>query len=341
MKKTAAPVFRLALLHPRYWPTWIWFACWSLLAQFPYPVLVLFGKGLGFCIYHFAPRRRRIAERNIELCFPQYTETRRSELVRQHFCALGVSFFETGIAWFAPIKRLNKRVTVSGMENIQALIDAGEGILFLAPHFTTLEILGLAINRQINNLDQTYRPHNNPVYNWIQSRCRSRHNPSSTVLMARDVRGIVKSLKAGRCISFLPDQDYGRKHSVFAPFFGVPAATVTSMSRLSQLAKVKVVPLLSWRDNDGENGGGGYQIKIFPPLDDFPTSDDLVDARRVNQVVEECIGYCPEQYLWTHRRFKTRPDQEEDLYQLALSPSKQRRRERKRQQRRQRRSHTN
>jgi KDO2-lipid IV(A) lauroyltransferase len=330
MNKLVTPQFRKSLLQPRYWLTWCWFALWAAVSQLPFPLLLLFGKALGAGIYYFAPRRRQIAERNIELCFPNLSEQEQQDLVRRHFTALGISIFETGISWFAPKTRLQKRISVEGMERIQTLREAGEGILFLVPHFTSLEVLGVAINQRIDNLDQTYRPHNNPVYDWVQSRCRSRHNPSCTVLVARDMRGIVKSLKSGRCISFLPDQDYGRKHSVFAPFYGVPAATVTSMSRLSQLAKVKVIPLLSCRERDGKS----YRIKVLSALEDFPANDDRADATKVNQVVEECIAHCPEQYLWTHRRFKTRPEGEEDLYQLPVSQAKQRRRERKRQQQR-------
>lgn len=325
MSKLSTPVFTMALLHPRYWLTWLWFGVWALSSQLPYRLLVPVGKCLGAMMYAFAGRRRRIAERNIELCFPDLSDSEKNQRVKKHFAALGLSFFETGMVWFTPAARMEKRMHIDGLENIQSMLDQGEGILFLVPHFTTLEVLGLAIKCRVDKVDQTYRPHNNPVYDWVQSRCRERHSQSTTVLVARDVRGIVRSLKNGRRISFLPDQDYGRQNSIFAPFYGTPAATVSSMARLAQMSKVKVVPLMSLGKSDGS-----YQIKILPALDNFPLGDDMADAERVNQEVERCISYCPEQYLWTHRRFKTRPNPDEDLYQLPQSRSKQRRQERKR-----------
>ena len=329
MSKLVTPQFKIALLHPRYWLTWMSFGLWMTVSQLPYPLLLVLGKLFGWIIYTFARRRRAIVQRNIELCFPDKMVMEQERLVRQHLLDLGIGIFETGIAWFAPKQRLQNRIHIEGLDTIQTLLDANEGILFLVPHFTALEILGVAVNQRIDNLDQTYRPHNNSVYDWIQSRARKRHNPSCTVLAARDVRGIVRSLKEGRRISFLPDQDYGRKHSVFAPFFGVPAATVTSMARLAQLAKVKVIPLMCWRTAENT-----YRVKVFPALAQFPSGDDVRDASHVNHAVEDCIHICPEQYLWSHRRFKTRPEGEEDLYQIPESRTKQRRRERKRQQRR-------
>ena len=329
MSKTSAPIFSLALLHPRYWLTWVGFGLWIVVSQLPFTVLLLFGRGLGLCIYLFATRRRAIAARNLELCFPEKTATQRRRLVRAHFVALGISIFETGMVWFGAGNKLQNKIHYQGLATLQQSIKDNEGVLLIALHFTTLELLGYGMNSVVDNIHMSYRPHNNPVYDWLQSRARARHNPDSAVVAARDIREIVRALKGGRRISFLPDQDYGRKHSIFVPFFNIPTATVVTLSRLARLSGARVVPLMSQR----LPGNAGYRITIHAPWENFPSNDDYADAARVNRYVEQCIQQAPEQFLWTHRRFKTRPSPDEDLYQLPQSRAKARRQQRKRRQR--------
>ncbi len=192
-------------------------------------------------------------------------------------------------------------------------------MLLLALHFTTLEISGAVVTSLTDSIAMSYRPHRNPVYDLIQSRQRARHNPTAVTVAARDVRSMVRYLRKGYGISYLPDQDYGPKHSVFVPFFGVPTATVTGLSRLAKMADVPVVPVVSFRRADGK----GYVVRILPPFVEFPSGDDERDARQLNAHVEKCIMEHPEQYLWVHRRFKTRPPGEADLYGL---PKRSRRR---------------
>lgn len=319
MNTKSTPQFRLALLHPRYWLTWLWFGLWWLVSQLPYPLQMKLGEWLGRAGYRVLKRRRTIAQRNIDLCFPHLSGRERERLVRDNFIATFTAVFETGMAWFWPRWRLEKLYTVEGIEHVQAQLKKGQGMLLLALHFTTLEIMGAAVTSLTDSIAMSYRPHRNPVYDWIQSRQRARRNPTAVVVAAGDVRSMVRYLRKGYGISYLPDQDYGPKHSVFVPFFGIPAATVTGLSRLAKMADVPVIPVVSFRRGSGK----GYVVRVLPPFENFPSGDDERDARQLNAHVEKCIMEHPEQYLWVHRRFKTRPPGKPDLYGL---PKRSRRR---------------
>ncbi|MGI1678555.1 MAG: LpxL/LpxP family Kdo(2)-lipid IV(A) lauroyl/palmitoleoyl acyltransferase [Cellvibrionaceae bacterium] len=304
------PQFRLSLLYPRYWPTWILFAVWFLIAQFPFRVQMWMGKGLGALMLRFAKERRNVAEKNIQLCFPNLSEKEQQRLLADNFYSTAFAFFETGIAWFWAKSRLRNLFEVEGFKQLQEYQEKEQGALLLILHFTTLEMWGVACNQLLNNIDMTYRPHRNPVYDLIQSWGRARHNPTSDVIAVGDVRGMVRSLRSGHFISYFPDQDHGAKHSVFVPLFGNPAATVTALARLIKMAKVPVVPLMCSRKADGS----GYHLKVLPAWENYPSRDDKEDAITLNQHVERCILEQPDQYLWVHRRFKSRQEGDSPIY---------------------------
>lgn len=301
------PRFRKHFLHPRYWPTWLLIGCWWLIAQLPFRWQLLMGRALGRAVYHLAGRRREIARRNIELCFPQLSTAERERLVRDNINSTSIALFETGMAWFWPTWRLRRLYSISGLEHLQQA--EGQGVLLMAFHFTTLDI-GAAFVSLSASIDGMYRPHNNPVYDYIQRRGRERHRPESDAVPRDDLREMLRRLKQGRAVWYAPDQDYGKGQSVFVPFFGINAATITATAKFAKLGKAKVVPFVQYRRADGS----GYDVRILPAWENFPTGDDLADARRVNALAEDCIRPHPEQYLWTHRRFKTRPDGEASLY---------------------------
>lgn len=299
--------FSVTLLHPRYWLTWLGFGLWWLVAQLPYQWQLSLGRGLGRVLYHLAKRRRRIAERNIALCFPELSAREQQALVRTNIESTAIAVFESGMAWFWPPARLKKLFRVEGLEHLQAAEAAQQGVLLLAMHFTNLDIGGMLL-RQVHKIDAMYRPHNNAVYDYLQRRGRERI-PGSRLYPREDLRQIVKDLRAGRAIWYAPDQDYGQRSGVFAPFFGVPAATVTATAQLARLGKAQVVPFVQTRQPRG-----GYVVKIYPPLQGFPTGDDLADATRINALVEARVRENPSQYMWVHRRFKTRPEGEPSVY---------------------------
>ncbi len=305
----SVPVFRPALLHPRYWPVWLGLGVLWLVVRLPYRVLLALGRLLGKGMLLGMPERRRIAEVNLQLCFPQWSEGRRRQVLRDNFESNGIGLFETAMAWWWPRDRLARLARVDGLEHLQQAAAAGQGVVLTSLHFTTLE-LGAALLGQQVTIDGMYREHRNPVFDLVQRRGRERHNADARAIERDDVRAMFKSLRAGRAIWYAPDQDYGRKASVFVPFFGVPAATVTATSSFARLGKARVVPFTQTR----LPGAQGYQLTVHPPLQGFPSGDEAADAVRINQWAEQAILAQPEQYMWVHRRFKTRPDGEERPY---------------------------
>lgn len=301
--------FDIAFLHPRYWLLWFGLGLLWLITQLPYKVLLRLGRALGALMQRVAHSRRHIVTRNIELCFTHLSAAERDALVRENFASMGIAFFEMAMSWWWPKKRLSRLVQVQGLEHLQAAQEQGQGAILMAIHFTTLEI-GAALLGQQHTIDGMYRAHDNPVFDYVQRRGRERHNADAQAIEREDVRGMLKVLRKGRAIWYAPDQDYGPKQSVFVPLFGVPAATVTATSKFAKLGRAQVIPMTQKRLPNGQ----GYLIKIEPALFDFPGESDEQDCLRLNQWIEQAIAQQPEQYLWAHRRFKTRPEGEAKLY---------------------------
>lgn len=303
------PRFRAAFFHPRFWLLWSGLGVLWLVVQLPYKVQLRIGRFLGPCMFRVAGERRRIAARNLELCFPEKNAAERERLLKENFASTGIAFFEMAMSWWWAKPRLAKLAHVEGLEHLQQAQREGKGVILMAFHFTTLEI-GAALLGQQHTIDGMYREHKNPLFDFIQRRGRERHNLDSLAVERDDVRGMLKLLRAGRAIWYAPDQDYGAKQSIFVPLFGIEAATVTATSKFAKLGKAQVVPFTQQRLADGS----GYKLVIHPPLNDFPGESDEADCLRINQWVERAIRECPEQYLWAHRRFKTRPPGEPKLY---------------------------
>ncbi|MCY1496026.1 Lipid A biosynthesis lauroyltransferase [compost metagenome] len=303
------PRFRSAFLHPRFWPLWLGLGLLWLIAQLPYPALLRMGRGLGALMYGLAVSRRQIAQRNLELCFPELSAAERKRLLKENFASTGIAFFEMAISWWWPKKRLRKLAHIEGLEHLKQAQAEGQGVILMAVHFTTLEI-GAALLGQQHTIDGMYREHDNPLFDYLQRSGRERHNLDATAVEREDVRGMLKLLRGGRAIWYAPDQDYGRKQSLFVPLFGIPAATVTATTKFARLGRARVLPFTQRRLADGS----GYRLTVHPPLGDFPGESEEADCLRINQWVESVIRECPEQYLWAHRRFKTRPEGEPKLY---------------------------
>ncbi|PLR60133.1 lipid A biosynthesis lauroyl acyltransferase [Pseudomonas sp. QC2] len=304
------PRFRAVFFHPRFWLLWLGLGLLWLVTQLPYRALLTIGRLLGAGMYRVAGERRRIAARNLELCFPEKSAKERKRLLKENFASTGIAFFEMAMSWWWARQRLARLAHVEGLEHLkQAQLD-GKGVILMALHFTTLEI-GAALLGQKHTIDGMYREHGNALFDFVQRRGRERHNLDSLAVEREDVRGMLKLLRAGRAIWYAPDQDYGAKQSIFVPLFGIQAATVTATSKFARLGKALVVPFTQERLADGS----GYRLVIHPPLTDFPGESDEVDCLRINQWVEASVRECPEQYLWTHRRFKSRPPGEAKLYE--------------------------
>ena len=300
--------FRAAFLHPRFWPLWLGLGLLWLVVQLPYGALLALGRLLGAVMYRVS-RRRPVAARNLELCLPELDAAARDRLLRDNFASSGIAFFEMAMSWWWPRERLARLAHIEGLEHLQAAQREGHGVILMALHFTTLEI-GAALLGQRHTIDGMYREHKNALFDYIQRRGRERHNRDSTAIEREDVRTMLKVLRQGRAIWYAPDQDYGRKQSVFVPLFGIEAATVTATTKFARLGRALVVPFTQERLGDGS----GYRLVVHPPLADFPGASEEADCLRINQWVEQAVRACPAQYLWAHRRFKTRPEGAAKLY---------------------------
>lgn len=297
-----APPFTLALLHPRYWLLWFGLGLAYLLSWLPYSWLMWFGRKLGKAVFSLLKSRRKVAERNLQLCFPEKSAAERQQLLAENAEHTGCAAIETVIGWWWPDWRFRRIATFTGYEHIAAELAKGKGVLLLAPHMLHLEAAGRVFGLTHPSVG-FYRPHNNALMEFFMYRGRSRSN--KYMIGKKDVKGLVKALDQGEVCFYLPDQDYGPKRAVFAPFFAVPdAATTTGTLLFANAANCSVVPIYT----RSLPNNGGYQIEALPALQHFPSGDDLADATRVNQWVEQAVNQVPGQYMWLHRRFKTRPN---------------------------------
>jgi KDO2-lipid IV(A) lauroyltransferase len=275
-----------------------------LVARLPLRLQWWLGTALGELAYRLIPRRRHIAEVNIRLCFPDLPPHRQQRLVRHAFHSNGIGIMELGLAWFRDPDAFTAVTTVHGLEHVEAALARGKGALALGGHYSSLDLCGTLVTRYLE-ADVMQRDHNNALLNAVMTSARQRNYGAA--LGSKDLRGLLRRLRQNRLVWYASDQDYGRKDIVFAPFFGVPAASITATSRIVERSGCAVVPFSHFR----RQGRPGYDIYFHPPLADFPSGDDLTDATTVNRVIETEVRRHPEQYLWMHRRFKTRPSREE------------------------------
>lgn len=299
--------FELAFLHPRNWLTWFGLGLLWLLVQLPYPLIARLGTALGTLARPFLKRRESIARRNLELCFPTMHAEVREALIENNFRSLGMGLLETGMAWFWPDKRVRRWFDVEGYQNLVNAQNEHKGVMVVGVHFMSLE-LGGRVMGLCQPMMATYRPHNSALMEWVQTRGRMRSNKS--MIDRRNLKGLVSALKKGEAVWFAPDQDYGRKGSTFAPFFSVNAATTNGTYVLSRLSGAKMLTVTMVRKPDRS----GYSLHIGPALTDYPVENEFEAASYMNKVIEREILRAPEQYLWIHRRFKTRPLGEASLY---------------------------
>lgn len=284
-------------------------AIFWLLHWLPLPVLAALGNGLGLLLYAFAKARRHIVATNLRLCFPELDDAARRQLARAHFRGLGRSILERCLLWWGHANRLKRLIRLEGIEPLRALIAEGRPVILLAPHFLGLDMGGARITMEFNVVS-IYARQKDPVFDRWLFHGRSRFGDQLLLSRQDGVRGTVKAMKAGRPFYYLPDMDYGRKDAIFVSFFGIPAATITGLSRLSRLAGAAVVPCVTRM----LPGGQGYVVELGEAFEAFPTADVEADTARMNRWIESIIRTMPEQYYWVHRRFKTRPEGEARPY---------------------------
>lgn len=297
-----------ALASPRYWPTWLLIGLVWIIAHLPLRAALAIGGLIGDGLRKGVGRRARVAETNLRLCFPELSTEKRDRLLRESFRSFGIGVVETGMGWWLPERRIRGLIAeVEGLDHVRQALASGRGVILLTAHFTTTE-LGVRMLNSLVPIHPMYRVHENPVVSRAMVQSLDRHLKGS--IERDDVRAMLRFLKKGEAVWYAPDQDYRRRNRVFVPFFGIDAASNPATGRFAAMTGALVIPYLPQR----LPGGRGYRLTLLPPLDGFPGGDEIADTTRVNRVIEDMVRRCPEQYLWTHRRFRARPDGQPGVY---------------------------
>ena len=280
-----------------------------LLHWLPLPVLAALGRGLGRLLHALAGSRRRIARRNVELCFPEMSEAERHALVREHFQWLGRSILERGILWFAPHARLKRLIRVEG--DVALAERSDRPVMWLVPHFMGLDVAGAATQLfQKQQVASIYQEQTDAVMDAAIRRGRLRFNQGEVFPRSDSAKPLIRAIRKGWAFFNLPDMDFGERDAAFVPFFGVPASTLLAPSRMARALDMVVQPVVA----EMLPGGRGYSVRFLDAWTDFPTDDPLADTAAMNRWIETEIRRNPAQYLWVHKRFKTRPPGEPSLY---------------------------
>lgn len=278
-----------------------------LLHFLPLSLQAAIGNGMGRLLYPLARQRRHIALTNLRLCFPQLSEDERQALARRHFQVVARSYLEHGLCWWAPRERIERLARIKGIEHLRA--HAGKPVILLAPHFVGLDFAASRLALEINTVS-VYSRQKNAVIDQLLYRGRTRFGDQRIVSRQEGLRMTVRMMREGWPLFYLPDMDYGARDAIFVPFFGVPAATITGLSRLCRLTGAVVVPVIA----EMLDGGAGYVIHVGEAWRDFPGASVDEDTQRMNAFIEAQLRKMPEQYYWVHKRFKTRPPGEPGFY---------------------------
>ena len=280
-----------------------------LLHGLPLPALAALGRGLGRVLHRLAASRRRIAQRNVELCFPDMAEPARHALVREHFEWLGRSILERGVLWFAPVERLERLIHVEG--DVALAERSPRPVMWLVPHFMGLDVAGAATQLfQKQQVASIYQEQTDRVMDAAIRRGRLRFNQGEVFPRSDSARPLLRAIRKGWAFFNLPDMDFGERDAAFVPFFGVPAATLLAPSRMARALNMVVQPVVA----EMLPGGQGYRVRFGTPFENFPTDDAVADTAAMNRWIESEIRQNPAQYLWVHKRFKTRPAGEPGFY---------------------------
>ena len=275
----------------------------------PLAIQAALGNALGRLAFHVVGSRRRVALRNLELCFPELDTAKRTALAREHFRWLGRSLLERGLLWYASPERLRRLIHVEGDVHLAERSD--KPVMWLAPHFMALDVAGASVLLfQKRKGISIYQRQSNPVLDRALRRGRLRLGNAEIFSRDDAGRALFRAIRRGDAFFNLPDMDFGTRDAAFVPFFGVDAATLLAPSRMARALDMIVQPVVA----EILPGGRGYRVRFGAPWTDFPSDDAVADSARMNRWIESEIRANPAQYLWVHRRFKTRPPGEPSLY---------------------------
>jgi KDO2-lipid IV(A) lauroyltransferase len=302
------PTFTRRLLAPRHWPAWLGVGVIWLIARLPYPALLWLGRRIGALVPHIPSDRQHIAETNIALCFPDFDVAARTALMNANLRDMGLMLVEFALGWMADDRGIARIPThIEGLQHLERARAQGRGVLLVGGHFSHLELCARLVSKRIR-IAGMYRKMDSSVFEWAVLRARLHY--AAAMFDKDDIRGTVKYLRGGGTLWYAPDQDMRSKDSVFVPFFGVSAATITATHHFARMSGAVVIPFFHRRLPDGQ----GYALRLGAPLENFPGADVLTDTARVNVCIEQMVREAPEQYLWVHKRFKTRPPGEPPVY---------------------------
>jgi Kdo2-lipid IVA lauroyltransferase/acyltransferase len=288
---------------------WAITALFRLVQGLPLAWQASLGRGLGWLLWLLGRSRRGVALRNLALCMPEMPEPQRRAVAREHFALIGRSILERGLLWYASVERLRRCIHVEGDVSLAERSD--RPVMWLVPHFVGLDVAGAATQIfQTRRVASIYQALSNPAFDAAVRRGRLRFGLGELFSRGDGAKPLMRAVRKGRAFFNLPDMDFGAKDAAFVPFFGVAAATLLAPSRMARALEMVVQPVVA----EVLPGGQGYRVCFLPPWIDFPTDDPLADAARMNLWIEQEVRRMPAQYLWVHKRFKTRPPGEPPLY---------------------------
>lgn len=292
---------------PRYWLAWMGFGILWLLTRLPECLQFQIGKGIGHLLYSFPTKLKNTTRTNIKICFPELSLQQQNQIVKKNFLSLGIGLIETARAWWLPDKKLQHSFQLNGIEHLDAAFSKGKGVIVVSPHFTSLEMMGRLLGMHYS-FAAMFRAHKKSLIAYIQTRFRK--NYRIHLIPRQNMRELLRVLNQNTAVWFAYDIDAGEKRSVFAPFFNIPTASLTTASRVAELTGAAVIAVNFYRDDEKFR----YEINLSPPLENFPGKNLLEDATRLNALLEKSIRHKPEQYVWQYKRFKTRPAGEKRFY---------------------------
>lgn len=279
-----------------------------LLHWLPLPLLGRLGNAIGLVLYALIRSRRNITLTNLRLCLPDLTAPQRRRIARDHFKAYARSVLERSVLWWASERRLRRLIVV---EPGVPLADIAAGpVILLCPHFVCLDVAGVAVMLE-SSLCSIYTRQRNAVFDRALRHGRTRFRPITLVSRAEGIKPILRALRGRQPYFMLPDMDFGARESVFVPFFGVPAATLTAPARIAAATGAKIIPVVA----TFLPGFRGWRVRFYPAWENYPGDDPVAATRRMNAFIEERVLEAPAQYFWTHKRFKTRPEGEPGFYE--------------------------
>lgn len=292
-------------LAPKFYPTWVLFFLMKTLSLLPFAVQGLLSFIFGASLYYLLPKRREIARINIGLCFPEKSNKEKKQLLKAHFYALGETLMAISNSFYLSKKRSDKVCKVKGEQYLAAAKAKNKPIILLTGHWSSMLFAGCVVSK-CGQMADIFYPQNNALFDYMMQKKFAKKNIK--MVSAHNARDILKTIKSGMPTWYAHDQDLGKERSVFAPFFGIETATIVGTAKLAKSSKASVLPVAFYTQD------GQYVFEFSPALENYPSGDAIKDASQTNAVLEAQIRQRPEQYLWTHRRFKTRPNQEKTPY---------------------------